>query len=254
MRRIRDIMSTKRSRTICKKYPEIFWKSHIMSTKPKMLDLFCGTKSVAHAFMREGFDVTTLDNDLRFAPDIWTDILDWNYRELKSFDVSWADVIWASPPCEGFSVAAISKNWKKDGKFLYPKSQSACHGMRLVIRTLEIIQHIKPRYWFIENPRAALRKQVFMQKFQKQTITYCQYGDIRMKPTDIWGVFPKAFPIRSCKNGDSCHETAPRGSRTGTQGLKGSIERGRIPAEFCSLLAEHIKQEMRPINMAISII
>jgi len=219
-----------------------------------MLDLFCGTKSVAHAFTREGFDVTTLDNDLQFAPDIWTDILDWNYKELKSFDVSWADVIWTSPPCEGFSVAAISKNWIQRNGCLIPISQKAEHSIKLVQRTIKIIEYISPKYWFIENPVGALRKQEFMQGLPRKTITYCQYGDIRMKPTDIWGNFPEDFPIRKCSPNDKCHEASPRGSRTGTQGLKGSIERGRIPAEFCSLLAEHIKQEIRPTNMAISTI
>lgn len=37
-----------------------------------------------------------------------------------------------------------------------------------------------------------------------------------------------------CKNGDSCHQSAPRGSKTGTQGLKGSKERSVIPAELCN--------------------
>ena len=33
--------------------------------KPKLLDLFCGTKSVAHAALNLGFEVTTLDIDAR---------------------------------------------------------------------------------------------------------------------------------------------------------------------------------------------
>lgn len=39
-----------------------------------------------------------------------------------------------------------------------------------------------------------------------------------------------------CKNGDLCHVSAPRGSRTGTQGLKSSKERSVIPKQLC----EHI--------------
>ena len=39
--------------------------------------------------------------------------------------------------------------------------------------------------------------------------------------------------IHLCKNGDKCHEAAPRGAKTGTQGLKNSKERARIPADFC---------------------
>jgi hypothetical protein len=39
-----------------------------------------------------------------------------------------------------------------------------------------------------------------------------------------------------CKNGDKCHESAPRGSKTGTQGLKGSVERSVIPKELCEYI------------------
>lgn len=37
-----------------------------------------------------------------------------------------------------------------------------------------------------------------------------------------------------CKNGDTCHEPAPRGSSTGTQGLENAEERGRIPEMLCN--------------------
>ena len=58
----------------------------------------------------------------------------------------------------------------------------------------------------------------------------------RMKPTDIWTNHPNPQFKPMCKNGDTCHESAPRGSKTGTQGLKGAKERGVIP----KLLCEHI--------------
>ena len=42
-----------------------------------------------------------------------------------------------------------------------------------------------------------------------------------MKPTDLWGGFPKSLRLHPrCHNGDSCHVAAPRGSQTGTQGRK----------------------------------
>ena len=56
----------------------------------------------------------------------------------------------------------------------------------------------------------------------RYTVTYCQYGDKRMKPTDIWTNHPNPKFKPMCKNGDPCHEKAPRGSRSGTQGIKGS--------------------------------
>ena len=57
-----------------------------------------------------------------------------------------------------------------------------------------------------------------------------------MKPTDIFTNHPNPQFKPMCKNGDSCHESAPRGSSTGTQGLKNKKERARIPTKLC----EHI--------------
>lgn len=206
--------------------------------KLKVLDLFCGTKSIGGAFSREGHEVVTLDIITDFDPDICTNILDWDYR---IFSPGHFDVIWASPPCEAFSVTNIGKNWVKGSSGrLYPTTEAAELGGALVDRTLEIIAALKPRFWFLENPRAALRKRM-KKTLPRQTITYCQYGDTRMKPTDIWGTFPRSFPIRCCKKGDLCHEPAPRGARTGTQGIKGSIDRARIPRAFCELLVEHVE-------------
>lgn len=67
--------------------------------------------------------------------------------------------------------------------------------------------------------------------------TYCQYGDTRMKPTDLFTNHPNPQFKPMCKNGDSCHESAPRGSRTGTQGLQNKKERARIPKELCEHIA-----------------
>jgi hypothetical protein len=70
-------------------------------------------------------------------------------------------------------------------------------------------------------------------KLGRYTITYCQYGDTRMKPTDIWTNHPDPQFRPMCKNGDSCHESAPRGAKTGTQGMSGHITRSMIPVDFC---------------------
>lgn len=61
----------------------------------------------------------------------------------------------------------------------------------------------------------------------------CQYGDTRQKPTDIWTNHPEPNFKPMCKRGMPCHVPAPRGSQTGTQGLKNAIEKSRIPDELC---------------------
>lgn len=78
-----------------------------------------------------------------------------------------------------------------------------------------------------------MRKMTWMQYLPRYTVTYCKYGDSRMKPTDIWTNHPDPDFLPMCKNGDSCHESAPRGSKTGTQGRKNSKERSRIPEKLC---------------------
>ena len=78
----------------------------------------------------------------------------------------------------------------------------------------------------------------FMRELPRFTVTYCQYGDTRMKPTDIWTNHPDPKFKPMCKNGDSCHERAPRGAKTGTQGLKGAKDRSVIPHLLCLHIAE----------------
>jgi hypothetical protein len=97
--------------------------------------------------------------------------------------------------------------------------------------------------FFIENPRGMLRKMPFMQDFKRHTVWYCQYGDERAKPTDIWTNSEKWIPKPVCKNGNkNCHHSpAPRGSKTGTQGRKGSFERSKIPKMLCIEILKSIQ-------------
>jgi len=191
----------------------------------RTIELFCGTKSFSKVADALGHSTFTVDNDPSFVPTMLADIRYWTPPR------GGADVLWASPPCQGFSVAAIGRNWNKD---YTPKTDSARLSMALVVRTLELIEEIRPKWFFIENPRAMLRKLPYLQHLRRVTISYCQYGDTRMKPTDIWTNVPEEMwmPRPMCKPRATCHESAPRGTKTGTQGLKGAEARGAIPPEL----------------------
>ena len=195
----------------------------------KVLELFAGSRSIGKAADRLAFDVYSSDIEQFGGIDYVTDILEFDVTKIPFKP----DIIWASCPCTAFSVAAIGKNWTKVGDDYIPKTPRAEFGLKLVQKTLEIIQHFNPTYFFIENPRGMLRKMPIMADLPRQSVTYCQYGDTRMKPTDIWTNSTKWIPRPMCKNGDPCHVAAPRGSKTGTQGLKGSYERSKIPEELC---------------------
>ena len=71
-------------------------------------------------------------------------------------------------------------------------------------------------------------------------------GVTHMKPTDIWTNHPDPKFKPPCNNGDPCHVAAPRGAKTGTQGLKGSVERSRIPKEFCNHIVTICESEICP--------
>ena len=197
----------------------------------KILELFSGTQSISKVFKSNGWHTFTIDNNDFFENNTtWTvDILTVTAQDILD-KFGKPDIIWASPPCTTFSVASIGKHWNKDNT---PKTKEAEIGLLILYKTIELIEELKPKYFFIENPRGKMRKMPIMDKFKIHTVTYCQYGDKRMKPTDIWTNHPNPNFKPMCKKGMPCHEAAPRGSQTGTQGLENAIEKARIPEELC---------------------
>ena len=204
----------------------------------KILELFAGTRSIGKAFEARGHEVYSVEWDKDFENiDLYTDIGQLTAEEvLKNF--GHPDVIWASPDCTTFSVMAISYHRRKNPqtKSLDPITEYARFCDAVDQHVLALIRELKPAFWFIENPRGGMRKMEWMQDLPRYTVTYCKYGETRMKPTDIWTNHPDPQFIPPCKNGDPCHESAPRGSRTGTQKIQGSKNRSIIPKQLC----EHI--------------
>ena len=206
----------------------------------KTLELFAGSRSFTKVAENRGFRTYTTDIYPFDKIDQVCDIFDFDIDKAIDSLGGKPNVIWASPPCTYFSVASIGRHWYPNHT---PKTKEALLGVDIVQRTIDIIKEIKPMFWFIENPRGKLRKLDVVKDLPRKTITYCSYGDMRMKPTDIWTNL-KWTPKQMCKNGNrECHhQPAPRGSRTGTQGLKGSYERSQIPSELFEELFDQMGQ------------
>ena len=214
----------------------------------KVLELFAGSRSFSKVAENMGMQTFTTDIINFKKIDLVIDILELDndllMKKLFEKGIDNIDCVWASPPCTYFSVASIGHHWHKDNT---PKTAQAKHGVKIIKKTLDIINFLKPDYFFIENPRGKLRKLDVVKGIPRTTVCYCQYGDTRMKPTDIWTnnlknlLNPNGWnPRKMCKNGMSCHESAPRGSRTGTQGLKGNYERSKVPYELCKEILESL--------------
>ena len=204
-----------------------------------LLELFAGTRSISKAFEKRGHKTFSIEWNRNFNNiDLYEDINNVSVEDIIKLCNGVPDVIWASPDCTTYSIAGISHHRRKNNNTgnLDPISDYAKFCDKTNKHVLDLIKQLKPKYYFIENPRGGLRKMNFMKELPRYTVTYCQYGDKRMKPTDIWTNHsnPNFKPI--CHNGDKCHESAPRGSKTGTQGLKGAKERSVIPEKLCDYI------------------
>ena len=200
----------------------------------KLLELFAGSRSWGKIAEELGYEVFSVDHKPFEGIDLVIDI-----EDLIEDMLPWIpDVVIDGRPCTTYSMAAISHHRYEDGK---PKTDFAAKCDRMNIKLNNFYKNWDCIY-YIENPRAMLRKMDFMKGMDRTTVTYCSYGDTRMKPTDIFSnnIFDlfneKGWkPKGMCWNGNKkCqHEPAPRGSRTGTQGLKGNYERSKVPQELC---------------------
>jgi site-specific DNA-cytosine methylase len=155
--------------------------------------------------------------------------------KLEDLPEEWRhpDVVWCGIDCSTFSVAAISRHRRKnpDTGNLDPISDKAKQFDKIAEHTKELVAQMNPKIQIWENPRGGLRSMIYMQDLHRATTTYCQYGFPYMKPTDFFSNIE--LPLRKpCKNGDPCHERAPRGSRHGLQGVKGAVARAVYPPEL----------------------
>jgi hypothetical protein len=205
-----------------------------------IFDFFAGTGSSTQAFKNAGHTVITFEMDTAFSATESVDIMDLDPDVLLQ-KYGKPDLIWASPPCTAFSVASIGHHWDNSSGTPVPKTENAKYNQTLVAKTIQLIEKLEPTYgYLIENPRGMLRKLPVVENLPRQTITYCQYGDSRMKPTDLWGGVTNWTPRKPCKNGGGCHEPAPRGSRTGTQGLKNAKLRSMVPLALSQEILDSI--------------
>ncbi len=143
----------------------------------KLLELFSGTGSVGKVAKELGYEVVSLD--LKGA-DINTNIIDWDYTQYPKGHF---DIVWASPPCATFSKLRNSHI----GRGMTHESirqDIENIGLPILRKAEEIIDYLKPKLWFIENPQTGRMKEYIERPFYD--VDYCKYGFSYRKRTRIW--------------------------------------------------------------------
>lgn len=204
----------------------------------KLLECFAGSRSFGEQAELLGMQVCSID--IKQFEGI-TMVADMEFVTILDLPFI-PDIGIFMPPCTSYSIAAISHH--RRGQL--PVSDFAIKSDRILKNTLKLIRDIEsanPKFkWYLENPVGMLHKMDYMKGIERAKIYYCRYGDTRMKPTYIFTnnlrtiYNPNGWqPRGKCWNGNKkCHhEAAPRGSKTGTQGLKNDYERSKNPVELC---------------------
>ena len=85
--------------------------------------------------------------------------------------------MWASPDCTQYSRARTTAKTPRD----------LIRADRLVERCLSLIDDLKPRLWFVENPDTGLLKtRAVVAELPFVRVDYCMYGAPYRKRTRIW--------------------------------------------------------------------
>jgi hypothetical protein len=144
----------------------------------RLLELFSGTGSVGRTFAACGWEVTSLDCDIRTPADIHCCVLQWDF---SVWNPGHFDAIWASPPCTEYSCARTKSHRPRDLE----------GADALVQRTRDVICYLQPRVWWIENPDTGLLKtRAVLSGVPYVRVDYCMYGAPYRKRTRLWTNVP----------------------------------------------------------------
>lgn len=149
-----------------------------MNKKIKVLELFAGKRCIGKEFEKNNHKVFSVEwnkdlSNINWYTDIGTITAE---NILERFGK--VDVIWASPDCTSYSIAAISHHRAKEKSGnLAPRSDYAKFCDKVNKNMIKLIKELNPIYYFIENPRGGMRKMDFMLELPRHTVTYCQYNN-----------------------------------------------------------------------------
>ena len=214
--------------------------STLNAGSPLMIELFAGSARLAQTFREAGFETFTVDiEELSRDPERQIDLIA-DVMSLKAEDLPPnPHVVWASPPCTAYSFARQKDRvFGPGGKPLVDEAFEANH---LVQHTLHLIGQLEPTYWFMENPAAYLAMQPFMKFYPKRRVSYCQYGALTQKPTDIWGQHPIHWhPKAHCSHSSHMTQISQPKSSGHWNKVVPTRDRALLPQALCDELVKAV--------------
>jgi hypothetical protein len=156
------------------------------------IELFSGHGTISSVFNLHGHNCLSIDNRRRKGicePGLKADIMTLTARQIKDKypDLFPLDFLWASPVCTAFSYGAGDYYFKNG-----IPNERAPYFIKLLYKSLLLIEELRPAYFFIENPRGRMRYQKCLIDFlcrnngSIKLITLSSYGFSTIKPTDIF--------------------------------------------------------------------
>jgi hypothetical protein len=200
----------------------------------RLLEIFCGSKSVSKIFEKNNWEVVSVDIDPHWKPTILADVLEWDY---KKFDKDYFDFIHFSPPC--IYMSQNQQTWYNrykgsgDKKYLFTKEKHIellKESDLLLHKINEIIEYFENVKFTIENPYHTKFNNITKRgilNYDFAICDYCMYDYPIKKPT----VFYNNFNLK-LKRCDKSH-THMLWQDFGGSGKKQLHCRYEIPKKLC---------------------
>lgn len=156
----------------------------IVSLPKVVVSLFEVSGFATLYYRLNGYRVIQIDEKLGH------DIMTWNYEAI---DNNLVCGIMAFPPCTHFSVSGAQYWSEKD------EDGRTAESVKLVEKTLEIVNYFEPDWWFLENPVGRIAKLVpELQNYGPFYFHPYEYGDPWKKKTALYGKFkpPGKNPVK----------------------------------------------------------
>ena len=205
----------------------------------KVLELFSGSKSITKFFENlPNVEVISLDFEKKYNPDICCDIMEFDY---KQFDIGHFDIVWASPECKVFSQLQNTLLGRKGGSINKEELiKKQLENSKYILKTIEIIKYLNPKYYFIENPQHSAIWNYIPQEFNIGiNVSYCKFGFDYQKNTRI--LTNKVLENCLCKKKNKIFECCGLSKHKSSIGKLGSqkqglLERYSIPQDLLKYL------------------